>query len=176
MSVTGNRDDLTYYEKVTSKKTELLFLGLALLSLLLALWRQEVAGRGTFSTLLLAAFVFFLFYALNYRTLTIHLTPQELKLRFGLFRWTIPVDNVERCYEDEVSLRRIGGAGIHFSSFEGQYRAMFNFLEYPRVVVSLKEKRGPVREVAFSTQQPEQVMAYIRETASMRSEDPYQVL
>ncbi|MDT8304736.1 MAG: hypothetical protein RRC07_02270 [Anaerolineae bacterium] len=170
VNVSDNLSDLAYYEKVSSKKTELLFLGLALLFLLLALWRLEAAGRGTVSTLLFAAFFFFLFYALNYRTLTIRLTPQELKLRFGLFRWTIPIDNVERSYQDEASLWRIGGAGIHFSSFEGRYRVMFNFLEYPRVVVSLKEKRGPVRDVAFSTQQPEQVMALLREFAAKQSE------
>lgn len=170
MNLTDNRGDLAYYEKVSSKRTELLFLVLAFLFLVLALWRQEVAGRGTLSTLLFSAFVFFLFYTLNYRTLIIRLTPQELKLRFGLFRWTIPVENVAGCREDETSLGRIGGAGIHFSSIDGRYRAMFNFLEYPRVVVALKEKRGPVRDVAFSTQQPEQVMALLREFSAKQSD------
>jgi hypothetical protein len=156
-------------ERLSSKKTEALFLGLALATLLLALWRQSVAG-GTLATLLFAGFLFFLFYALNYRTLTIRLTRDELRLRFGLFRWTISLDNVERCFLDETSLRRVGGAGIHFSSFEGRYRAMFNFLEYPRVVVALKQKRGPVREVAFSTREPEEIVALIRELATRRQD------
>lgn len=158
-----NHDDLSYTEKVTSKKTELLFSGLALLFLLLALWRVNAAGPGTLTTLLLAAFLFFLFYTFNYRSLTIHLTPRQLRLRFGVFRWTIPLENVERFYQDDISLQRIGGAGVHFSSFGSRYRAMFNFLEHPRVVVGLKEKRGPVRDVAFSTQQPERVLALLRE-------------
>ena len=162
MNRSGVVDDVTYVEKVTSKKTELLFLGLALLFLLLALWRVNATGPGTLTTLLLAAFLFFLFYTLNYRTLTIHLTPQELRLRFGLFRWTIPLENVELFHQDDIPLGRIGGAGIHFSSFDRRYRAMFNFLEHPRVVVGLKEKRGPVRDVAFSTQQPEHVLALLR--------------
>mgnify|MGYP000900013350 CR=1 FL=1 len=32
---------------------------------------------------------------------------------------------------------RYGGAGIHFMSIRGRYRASFNFLEYPRVVIAL---------------------------------------
>lgn len=32
---------------------------------------------------------------------------------------------------------------------------MFNFLEYPRVVLELSKKMGPVRDVAFTTRQPE---------------------
>jgi hypothetical protein len=168
--VTARRGSQTvlHAERLSSKKTEALFWGLALATLLLALWRQNAAGGGTLATLLFAGFVFFLFYALNYRTLTIRLTADELKLRFGLFRWTIPLENVERCFLDETSLRRIGGAGIHFSSFEGRYRAMFNFLEYARVVVALKKKRGLVREVAFSTREPEEVVALIRELAARR--------
>ena len=71
---------------------------------------------------------------------------------------------METCYLDGTSLWRIGGAGIHFSSFERRYRAMFNFLEYPRVVVALKEKRGPVRDIAFSTQHPEEIMSLIQES------------
>jgi hypothetical protein len=43
-----------------------------------------------------------------------------------------------------------------------RYRASFNFLEYPRVVVALKRKRGPVQDVSFSTRQPEPVMSLIQ--------------
>lgn len=168
MTARRGSQTVLHAERLSSKKTEALFWGLALATLLLALWRQNVAGGGTLATLLFAGFLFFVFYALNYRTLTIRLTAEVLKLRFGLFRWTIPLENVERCFLDETSLRRIGGAGIHFSSFEGRYRAMFNFLEYGRVVVALKKERGPVKEVAFSTREPEELVALIRELAARR--------
>ena len=39
-----------------------------------------------------------------------------------------------------------------------RYRVSFNFLEYARVRISLKEKRGLVRDVSFSTRDPEGVM------------------
>jgi hypothetical protein len=91
------------------------------------------------------------------------LTGESLQLRFGVFRWVVPLDNVEACCPDDVSLWRIGGAGIHFSPMRGRYRAMFNFLEHPRVVVNLKVKKGPVGAIAFSTRRPHEVIRLIRE-------------
>lgn len=70
---------------------------------------------------------------------------------------------IESCAVDNVPLKRIGGAGIHATSIQGRYRAMFNFLEYPRLAIGLKEKRGPVRDVVFSTRRPEELMDLIRQ-------------
>lgn len=157
-----------YYEKVSSRRTQSLFLALSLLFLGLLLGRVKIrrerdAGRDHLATIFAGASLFFLFYTLNYHTLIIWLTPETLQLHFGLFTWKIAVDNIDDCYPDETSLWRIGGAGIHFSPIKGRYRAMLNFLEHPRVVVALKQKQGPVRDLAFSTQQPEQVLAFIRD-------------
>lgn len=43
----------------------------------------------------------------------------------------------------------------------GRYRASFNFLEHPRVAVQLKRKRGLVRDVSFSTRQPDEIVRII---------------
>jgi hypothetical protein len=162
-------DHHNYNEKVSSRKTEALFLVLTLLFLVLAIWRMNAVGLDILAAVFFVLCVFFLFYSLNYRTLIIQLTPEILKLRFGLFTWTIATDNIERCFLDDVSLRRIGGAGIHFSPIHGRYRAMFNFLEHPRIVIMLKNKKGPVRDVAFSTQRPDEVLRFIQEAASTKS-------
>jgi hypothetical protein len=47
----------------------------------------------------------------------------------------------------------------------GRYRASFNFLEHPRVVVALRGGAGPVRDVSFSTRRPEAVCAAIAAAA-----------
>jgi hypothetical protein len=73
------------------------------------------------------------------------------------------MDNIEGCRQDETPLWRIGGAGLHFSPIQGRYRAMFNFLEYPRVVIALKIRKGLVRDVAFSTQYPDIVIQFVHE-------------
>jgi hypothetical protein len=46
---------------------------------------------------------------------------------------------------------------------------MFNFLEHPRVVIALKQKKGPVRDIAFSTRHLEEVMQLIREWDSRKA-------
>jgi Ca2+/Na+ antiporter len=156
-------EGLIYQEKLSSNRTEVLFLALAVLFLLLFAWRFQTSGAGVLSALFLFFFVFFLFYSLNYRTLVIDLTAERLKLKFGIFSWTVPLENIESCYLDDVSLVRIGGAGIHFTFIWGRYRVMFNFLEYPRLVLRLKMKQGPVQGVVFSTRQPVQIEQLIKE-------------
>jgi hypothetical protein len=151
-----------YEEKISSVRTEVLFVALAFLFLALLYWRLIVTGFGVIAGILLLLSLFFSFYALNYRVLAIGISAEDLHLRFGVFGWKIPLNSIEEVCVDETSLWRIGGAGIHFSPIRGRYRAMLNFLEYPRVVVALKEKRGLVRDVAFSTDRPKEVMGIIK--------------
>jgi hypothetical protein len=116
----------------------------------------------------LCLFLFFSFYSLNYRTLTIRVTRESLMLTFGVFSWRIPLEEIAECAPDDVSIWRIGGAGIHFTWIRRRYRAMFNVLEYPRVVVALKKRKGPVRDIAFSTRRPEEVIRIIAEAVAAR--------
>jgi hypothetical protein len=162
-------DSRTYHEKVFSNRTEAFFLVLTLLFLLLSIWHVNASGLDGLTVVPFCLFCFFLFYSLNYRVLLIQLTPDVLELKFGLFTWTVPTANIENCFLDDTSLWRIGGAGIHFSPIHGRYRAMFNFLEHPRVVIALKKKKGLVRDIAFSTRQPTEVLRIIQEATSTNS-------
>lgn len=158
--------DRAYLERVSSKRTEALFVVLTLLFFLLFLWRAKDTIFATWSIVFFCLFTFFLFYSLNYRTLIIRLNEDHLELKFGIFTWIIPLHNIESCFPDSTSLWRIGGAGIHFTSLGGRYRAMFNFLEYPRIVIALKVKKGLVRDIAFSTRQPDEVTRLIQKIES----------
>lgn len=161
-------DDPIYEEKVTSRRTTALFVALMLLFLSLSVWRGLAAGLGPLAIVFFCIFCFFLFYALNYRTLIIRITRESLILTFGIFTWTIPLEHIAACALDDVSLWRIGGAGIHFTWIRRRYRAMFNVLEYPRVVVALKERRGLVWDIVFSTTRPDAVMGIIAGAATER--------
>lgn len=161
-------DDPIYQEKVTSRRTTALFVAFTLLFLWLSAWRATATGLAPLAIVFFCAFCFFLFYALNYRTLVIRITGESLILTFGIFTWTIRLEDIAECGLDDVSLWRIGGAGIHFTWIRRRYRAMFNLLEYPRVVVALKERRGLVRDIAFSTRRPHAVMAIIADAAQGR--------
>jgi Ca2+/Na+ antiporter len=150
-----------YEERVSSGKTEALFVVLALLFLLLFVWRAMATGLGLLAIVFLLLFGLFLFYSLNYRTLTITMTSESLELGFGVFRWTVPWHTIEECDLDDTPMWRIAGAGIHCTWIRRRYRVFLNFLEYPRVVLALRERKGPVRDIAFSTRRPEEVVRAI---------------
>ena len=163
-------DELIYEERVTSDRTEALFVGLTILFLVLLIWQLSKGSLGILGTTFLLFFMFFFFYSLNYRTLIIRLTQESLKLKFGIFTWTIPVDNIGECRRDELPLlKKYGGAGIHFMMVRKRYRASFNFLEYPRVVIALIRKSGIVRDISFSTRRPDEVIQLLHNLASERT-------
>jgi hypothetical protein len=163
------RENVIYEERVSSSWTQALFWGLtAIFSLLLA-WRTVTSGAdGLGVTFLLFALVF-LFYSLNYRLLVIRLSSEALRLQFGIFTWAIPLDNVQgSCADDNLpALMKYGGAGIHFMFIRGRYRASFNFLEHPRVVIALRRPRV-VRDVSFSTRYPDDVIRHLDAAVSAR--------
>jgi hypothetical protein len=157
-------DQPIYLEKLSSRKTEALFVALTLLFFILFVGFAYSHLWGGWSILFMCLFVIFLFYAVNYRYLVIRLDQSYLRLKFGIFTWTIPLENIADCSLDSISpLQYYGGAGIHFMVIEGRYRAMFNFLEYPRVLIKLKVKQGLVQDIAFSTQQPVEVLRLVDE-------------
>jgi hypothetical protein len=128
------------------------------------LWRVNAAGLEFAAVLLGFLFLLFLFYSLNYRRLVIDLTPQRLKLKFGIFSWSIPLNNIATCALDELpALIRYGGAGIHFMFIRRRYRASLNFLEHPRVVIALRQSAGPVQDVSFSTCQPTELLSVLQQ-------------
>jgi hypothetical protein len=163
-------DNLIYEERVSSNRTEALFSGFTILFLMLLIWRVSTGSPDILSAAFFFFFVFFFFYSVNYRTLIIRLTPESLKLKFGIFTWTIPLDNVGECRLDDLPmLMRYGGAGIHFMFIRKRYRASFNFLEHPRVVIALNRKVGIVRDISFSTRRPDDVIQLLQESVSARS-------
>ena len=156
-----------YHEKLSSPWTSALFLALMLIFGLLAASRWQNSGWDALTILLAGLGAVFLFYTWNYRTLEISLSAQELVLKFGVFTWRVPLSNVAGCALDDrlAPLERYGGAGIHFMSIDGRYRASLNFLEYPRIVIALKRQVGPVRDVSFTTRRPEDVLRLLRAAA-----------
>jgi hypothetical protein len=162
-------DNLSYEERVSSNKTEALFLGFTILFLMLLIWRKSTGSPDILSAIFFFIFVFFLFYSVNYRTLIIRLTAESLKLTLGIFTWTVPLGNVKESRLDDIPvLMRMGGAGIHFMRIRKRYRASFNFLEHPRVVIAFKRKVRLVRDISFSTRRPDDVLRLIQEAVSAK--------
>lgn len=165
--------DQLYYERLSSPRTSALFITLTLLFLLFFIWRFTAAGFDALAVVLLVFCLFFLFYSINYRTLVIQLVGAAIRLEFGFFHWTIPFANIASAALDDLpAFKKYGGAGIHFMTVNGRYRASFNFLEYPRLLINLKKKSGLVQEVSFSTRRPDQWLNQIR-TAEYNADGKY---
>lgn len=156
-------DTLTYTETLTSTRTLALFAGLTLLFGALCLWRASTASLDALALASGVIAAIFLFYVFNFRVLKIQLTSQVLRLTFGIFTWSEPLANLSAPRLDEIPpFLRYGGAGIHFLFVNGRYRVSFNFLEYPRVVVVLRQPKGAVRDISFSTRQPDQILQFLQ--------------
>jgi len=152
-----------YDETLSSNKTGALFIILTTVFLGLFAWRWSIVGWNGWTIIFLCIAAFFLFYVFNYRVLKIYITSENLRLTFGIFTWRVAISNIKNCYIDEDTIWRFGGAGIHFMFVKGKYWAFLNFLEYPRVVVTLKKKKGAVQEIAFSTKQPDLVIGMLQD-------------
>ena len=89
-------------------------------------------------------------------------------LSFGIFTWTIPLNNIGGCQLDDdlPVLMKYGGAGIHFMVIRKRYRASFNFLEHSRLVIRLKRKAGLVKDISFSTCYPNELIQLIQAAIS----------
>ena len=103
----------------------------------------------------------FLVITITFSRLNITITSRAVTVGYGWFRRTIPWDTIERCYLDEASSIRYGGWGIRIGRVKGTWRLVYNVIGGPRVVLAVK--RGIFREFVFSTSNPEEVMAVIRQ-------------
>ena len=156
-------DEFIYTEKLQSNITTGLFVFLAAFFLALFGWRVTTVGWKFTPGLFLFLALFFLLYVFNYRTLRIMISEETLYLRFGLVRWRTKLNNIRQCNLDEPPVWiKYGGAGVHFAMVLGTYRAFFNFLEGPRVLVTYKEKQGLVQALCFSSYQPERVLEILK--------------
>jgi hypothetical protein len=151
-----------YTEQVQSKITSGLFTGLTILFLALFAWRWSRVGWKFLPGLFLFLGLFFLFYVFNYQTLRITLNEDILLLQYGLVRWRTELKNIRSCdLDDPPWWIKYGGAGVHFAQVDGLYRAFFNILEGPRVLVIFKQKQGLVSALSFSTSNPDQILALL---------------
>ncbi len=154
--------EIKYSEKVKSFKTTLLFLFLSVVFIYLTWWRVSAVGYRFLPGLFALLGLVFIFYVINYRTLEISIDSTHLKLKFGIISWKTPLTNIQDvCLDDSPALIKYGGAGVHFAFVGGRYRAYFNFLEYPRLLIFFGEKQGWTEALVFSTRQPEQVLSVL---------------
>jgi len=161
--------NLIYSEKITSTKTSLLFVILAMIFFALFGWRYSAVGFQFIPGLYAFLGLFFCFYVINFRELEISITDQTLQLKFGVIAWRSNIENIKSIIRyDPPFWIKYGGAGVHFAMVDGDYKAFYNFLEYPRVMIGFHQKQGWVQSLVFTTRQPDKILE-ILETRSLRA-------
>ncbi|MHA2499882.1 MAG: hypothetical protein ACXAEL_09985, partial [Candidatus Hodarchaeales archaeon] len=72
-----------YEEKILSKITAGVFIVLTALFMILFSCQFIGSGYSAFTLISFSLFLFFLFYSLNYRSLTIFITSSSVEIKFG---------------------------------------------------------------------------------------------
>ncbi len=159
--------NVLYSEKIRSNKTSLLFVILAIIFFALFGWRVSVVGYRFVPGLYAFFGLVFFFYVINFRELEISITDQTLQLKFGVIGWSSNIENIKSSIlYDPPFWIKFGGAGVHFSMVDGDYKAFYNFLEYPRIMIGFHQKQGWVQSLVFTTRQPDKILE-ILETRSL---------
>lgn len=94
--------------------------------------------------------------------LTIEITTQYIKVAFGIFKQTIPWDNVSGCYLAwGSSVPDYAGWGVSVRRIGGKWRRGFSVSGCGNFV--MQKEKGMFKEFAFSTKDPERVMDIARQ-------------
>lgn len=155
----------TIYEERVYSRWNILLLGAVALALLGMLLYQSLAGSGGERTstdwFLVGMLGFFVVLLANFATLRIRMTRQGVTVAYGLIQQSISWGQVSGCQPDQATALKYGGWGIRMGWVNGKRRLVYNVIGSPRVV--LYRRDGAFEEFAFSTQDPERVLAAVRE-------------
>ncbi|MFP3871621.1 MAG: hypothetical protein ACOC55_05345 [Candidatus Natronoplasma sp.] len=157
-----------YEEIIFSKWATLLLSSVTIVFLGLSSYQLFIAPIGTDPApdwFWLIMFLLFLGITVNFSRLKISIDSAGITIGFGILKNKVPWTMVEECYLDETSSIWYGGWGMRISRVNGKWRKVYNIIGGPRVVISLDQ--GWIREIAFSTSNPEEVRHVIKRHLGM---------
>jgi len=97
---------------------------------------------------------------INFSRMKIKINNKGIMIRSGVIKNLIPWKDVKDCSVDEGSPLKYGGWGQRFWRVKGNFRIIYNAAAGKRIAISLNS--GIVREIVFSTRNPEKVMRIIK--------------
>ena len=107
-------------------------------------------------------FILFIGITINFSNLNIKMTSQVIVVSYGIFKHSIPWENIEDCYLDEISGINKYSAGIQIDKIKGKWRLEYTVIGGHRVVISLRKTRF-FKEFVFSTKNSEQIIKLIKQ-------------
>lgn len=154
--------DRIYEETIFSRINAAIFAvitGSLLFILIFQLFVGPLGSKPASNVSLVFMIVLFSVCGIMFSRLAITINSRGVVVGYGIIKQLIPWDNIEDCYLDRTSAVYYGGWGIRLRRAGGKWRIIYNVLEAPRVVLSLKE--GWQREIAFSTRQPQKIISIV---------------
>ena len=118
---------------------------------------QTAASR---SMLVFLAVIFF-FLLVNFSILSIRITFNDVIVRFGMFNFQADWADVTDAYVVRAKDEAKNLYGIRMQNLPGGYWRITYSAGLPRVVLRLEE--GAIRELAFTTMEPEKVLTFAAE-------------
>ena len=110
---------------------------------------------------LISVFIF------SMRRLTVSMTTRRITVAFGVIKYQISWDNIERYGLDKSLGIRYGGWGIRISRLNDRWTLVYSVTNCPRVVLQLRG--GRFRQFVFSTRHPEEIMNIAMERVKQNS-------
>lgn len=151
-----------YEERILLKWTTSMLAIFTIIFLFLMLYQivmEPVVTHPALHWFFLLMILLFLVVTINFNRLIIRISSQFISVGYGLIKYTIPWENVNKCYLDESSTITYGGWGIRLAKVKGKRRLAYIVLGESRIVLSLK--RGRFNEFVFSTKSPEEVIKIV---------------
>ncbi|MDN5335244.1 MAG: hypothetical protein PWR02_270 [Synergistales bacterium] len=105
--------------------------------------------------------VIFFFLLVNFSILSIRVTFNDVVVRFGMFNFQANWADVTDAYVVRAKDGAKNLYGIRMQNLPGGYWRIIYSAGLPRVVLRLKE--GAIRELAFTTMEPEKVLTFAAE-------------
>jgi hypothetical protein len=92
----------------------------------------------------------------NFRYLTIVVTDEQVRFRFGIFGTSLPLDALQSCEVKRYQWLPYGGWGLRLATGG---RMAYSVLGVPRGVEVTADRRGKLRRYFVSSSQPEALAA-----------------
>lgn len=151
-------ETIVYREKIFSKGFFILSSIITIFILLVFIYEQN---KDNFFIITSFIIVFLLVgLTILFSQLTIIISKKYIYVGYGFVKKQILLNKIQNCYLDDASAIVYLGFGIRLASYKGKSRLVYNVMNTPRVVLSMKNWKYD--EFVFSTKNPEKIMKTIK--------------
>ena len=156
-----------YTEKVSSKWVVVIYLIIAVCLPIIPFMiylSGEHDGLAITTAIYIPLSLVLLATAYNFSSIGITITDQNIEISFGIFKHKYAWDDISEYHKEESGMFKNGGYGIRTVRKEGRWRRVYNVAGGSIIVLVLRS--GNVKEFAFSTNDPDEIIRVLEKKIS----------